>query len=118
MKTIEEDYSKSGIFDESTWYKWKIERFQDAIGYSRLAKQLSTLQKDYPQWKLVVTRLLQSNENRIDEASDIAMPMVKAGLLVQAPGTSKFTFANPAVRLLLLKKTLDPLICSTPFIYQ
>ena len=90
---------------------WRAENFQDAIAQSRLAKQLPILQEIYPQWKTVVTRLLQSNENVVDEGSDLAMPMIKAGLLAQAPGTNKYTFANPAIRLLLFKKTLDPLIC-------
>jgi hypothetical protein len=114
LRTIEEDYSKQFKFELSDWYKWKLNRFTDALCQSRLAQQLFSLPELYPEWKTVVTRLLQSSDG-IEETSSVANPMVKSGIIAQLPNSSKFTFANPAIRLLLLTKTLDPLICGNIF---
>ena len=111
LKTIEGDYSKQFKFELSDWYKWKLNRFTDALFQSRLAQHLFSLPELYPEWKKVVTQLLQ-NSDGIQETSLVANPMIKAGIIAQiGPNSRKFTFANPAIRLLLLNKTLDPLIC-------
>ena len=116
LESIEENCGNVQLFDESLWYKWKAESFENAISSSRMAKQVINLQDKHFNWRTLVLDLLNSPTNSL-QISDTSMtnvnPMIKSGILCQVPGSANtFTFANSAVCLLLLRKILAPLSLS------
>lgn len=89
-----------------------MEHFINAIESSRIANQIKNLSIRNINWDKIITTLLSTNSIELDKRDETANSMIKNGLLCEIPKTNKYGFANPAIRLLLLKKTLSPLTVS------